>query len=570
MKKLLVLSLSFILLFSAVAPAAASAADGGGKAVVVIPGVMETMLQVFEPDLYDRRFYDEAGAYLRADGTIKDLIKGALLALFLNRYEPLNASLERLNDAAVGRLDMTPDGESRYDVRPVITGVENCSVAAIHAAGRWKDVDIGGQIALVFAERVGGENVFLFPYDWRLGPAELSEQLSAFIAGVKEQTGADKVDLYANSYGCQVAAQLLYQTGGAADIESVVFNAPAWRGTRLFRALITESPSELVFNTDAAADLLLRFLEKDLNVAPFTRLLPKRFVGRVMHTLIDRTVRAHLLYSPGLWSCCATEDYEEMKALLLDETKDAAFIKKIDEAQYGVMRHIPDVLAEAEANGIRTAITVNAGNKLIAGDRINGDGIVDIVSASGCEAAPVGCRLPDGRTGVHVSPDGTVDMTASFLPERTWVISGQTHGMTAWDGVTAELIPALLLGDEIETVFSDPRFPQFLDSRCPALDVSLRLAGGAEKTLIPVNGPVKAELRNDSDKTVIVTAVTVCGMPYAVTPAAGKLAPGEAKTVTLTPLTRQAAPAYGSVRISYVDVGYLPVAKSRTFGFKVG
>lgn len=571
MKKLLAFVLALMLAFSALLPAFAEGAQTDEKqAVIIVPGVIESMLFFGDGPNGSRRFFDPAGDFIRNSDNVKALVLAALKALFFFRYDSLNEQLRLLNDAAVGGLAMNPDGTSVNDMRVSATEPADCSYAALQESGNWKHVDYGAMIAVDLAEQIGAENVFVFNYDWRLGSTEHAERLRSFISGVKELTGAEKVSLYGNSYGCQVVAKYLYDYASEGNVARAVFNAPAWQGTPIFKALMVQSQDELVFNIIDGSRTLLRFLMLDYDFEPLMKLIPERLSKRAMFTLIDNTIDKYLLYSPGLWCCCAKDDYEEMKALLLDEERDAAFIAKVDEAQYGIMSHIPEMLGRAQDAGVAVAVTMNDGTRLFAGKNINGDGVVDTVSASGGEAVPFGETFADGRTGPHVSPSDDLDLTNAYLPDRTWVVSGQTHGQTHWDDATQALIPKLLLTDELETVFSDPSFPQFIDSHCPAFDVSIRLTDGADKTLSPAKGKITAQIRNDSGHDVLLNGVTVCGLPYIASPVLGKLAPGETKEFTLTPLSKDASPKYGRIAVSYFDTGVLPYAKTRAQAFRIG
>ena len=576
MKKKLSVLLAFVLLFCAVCPAfaAENAADmpaAEGEVVILVPGVVESMLIFDGGENAGRRFFDPAGDWLKNRDNLMGLIRGALLAMFLGRNDRLDSSLLALNAAAVGGLAMNPDGTSKYPIRTYISGAEESSMAALMANGTWKHVDFGAMLGLTLAEQAGADNVFVFCYDWRLGSTQLAGQLRDFIGEVRALTGKTKVNLYGNSYGCQVIGKYLMDHSGEGAVSRVVFNAPAWTGTPLFKALMAQKEEDLVLNLTDGADLLMHFLMYEYDFTPVIRLFPKRLARHAMFVLVKKTIDDALLYAPGLWCCCAAADYEEMKALLLDPVRNAALIEITDEAQYGIMSHVPDMLRQAEADGVRVAITMSDGLRLFAGENICGDGVVDAASASGGEAVPFGRAFSPARAGAHVSPTNALDLTNAYLPDRTWVTSGQSHGQTYWDDYTAALIPKLLLTDELETVFSDPAFPQFADSMSPGCDVVLRLTDTAAKILDPGAGKVQAEITNLSEQnTVYLTGVTVCGLPYVAGIAVAALKPGETARVTLFPLHGEAGPCYGTITVHYFKTGLLPQEKSRVEAFRIG
>lgn len=568
MKRFLAVALSIVLFITASLPA--FAADTPEKEVaIIVPGLMETLLYFENSSGSRRRFFDPARDYFDNEDNIKKLILGVVKALFLFSYKTLDESLIEINDAALGGLAMNRDGTSVNTVNPAASRASECSVSALKQSGKWSSVDQGAMFALTLADKIGPENVFVFLYDWRLNAADLAEKLEVFVNETKQVTGADKVNIITNSYGAQIAATYLYDLGGCANVNRVVFNAPAWQGTSLCRYICEDNIKDMQFSLMDGMHFILRFLLLDYDFEPLVRLLPKRLVDEVYFALARNTFTQYMLYMPAYWCCMDIDDYDTLKEQLLDPELDADFIAKNDAVQYGIMRRIPEVLDYIQSQGTKVAITASDGNKLFMGGDTNGDYVVEISRATGAEAMPLGKRFPDGRTGKYVSPSGGVDLTNGLLPDRTWVITGQAHCQTYWDEASATLIPKLLLTDEIEDVFSSPDFPQFMDSRCPAMDVSLTLEGKMEKTLVPADGKIKAVIKNESDADVIITGVSLCGIPYVTGPVAGKLKAGETKTVPLAPSIFGKTCDYGTIKVFYIDTGILPQIESRTFAFKV-
>lgn len=533
-------------------------------AVVFVPGVVESILLRDKGAPGESPYFGDAAAALKRH--LGRLLAGSVKALF-GRYDTMNKAAADLGEAAFGPLYLRPDGSSVLDLKTVIEGAAESSYSAIHRAGEWGRVGYGARMATEVAARLGGENVFVFCYDWRQGVVQVAEKLAAFLEEVKAVSGKKKLALCGCSYGCQVIAQYLY-SGGGDGVTRIVFNAPAWRGTALFRHITEPDPDKTRFNTAAAARVLTRFAGWELDLEPYARLLPRRIVNRAAHAVTRRTLTGGLLYAAGLWSCCATEDYEEMKARHLDPEKSADLIARTDAAHYGVMRHIPEILADAQGKGIETWVIMNDGTPLMAGEGIDGDGVIDASGGSGGVCLPPGEKSPADRAGERTDPAGRYDLSRALLPDRTWVISGQVHGQSWWDAASRPLIADLLLTGKPATVDDDPAYPQFMDARCPADGVSLRLPEGGPKILPLSRGKTLLTVCNESEKKrVLVLSSKARGLPCRAKVRPGLLRPRQTAPLRLVP-TGGSVPARGEIRIKYVKCDPLPLPHTRAVAFR--
>lgn len=567
MKKLISVLLCAVLLFSCAAPvfAADETPSEGANPVIVVPGLCESMLVLDKGTGNETKYYKPVMWVF--EDTKRDLIVGALKALFLGSYRQLTETGVFLGSESIKLLEMAPDGTSVNNISPAVVGAAESSYAAIKRNGRWGMVDHGAHIIPFIADRIGDENVFFFCYDWRLGVITLSEQLRGFIAEVKAQTGKDKVDIYCNSYGTLITAQYLSSFGGGEDVERILFCSPVWNGSKLFAQVFTPNKWKFNLNPGPMAAVILRLGMRELHIESLLNLIPQRILRNVGYEMIQQIMQRYLWSAPGIWCLCSNEDYEEMKSLYLDPVENAAVIAECDAVQYGVMQNIPNVLAQARADGIGVSILMGEGVELASGHGINGDGLIDTASATGGECLPLGTTFRDGRTGKYISPANDLDLTNAFLPDNTWIVRDMTHGLSYWDDDTLELTLKLLLTDDLKDgVDADPAFPQFTDSHCPAADVSIRLETGKDNFLSFSDGAIKATLQNDSrENEIYVTGVTVCGMSYVITPVSCKLMPGESIELTLTPLAPICTPQFGGITVTYIEKEYMRFAKSRTF-----
>ena len=544
-------------------PPEAPAKPDAPQAVVIVPGVIESMLLLDKGTPDERRFYADAPRYLLRH--MGGFLLGAVEALAFRRCKRLDDLGKGLCEAFVGKLFMRPDGTSLYPLRPMIESAKESTYAAIREAGKWKGVGYGARIALEVAPRAGGDNVFVFCYDWRRGSVKVAQDLRKFIDDVKALTGGKKLSLCGCSYGCQVIAQ--YLCAGGKDAGRIVFNAPAWRGTGLFRALHETDREHFHFDLPAVR-VLTRFTLWETDLEPYARRIPQPIVDEVAFSVVRYALEGGLLYCPGLWCCCAAEDYDELKEKLLDPEENAALIAETDASQHGVMRKIPEILAQAQRDGTQVWCVMNDGTPLLAGRDGVADGVIGVASGAGCPCLPQGTPA-DGKRG-RLSPSGRFDLSQGLLPDRTWVFRGQVHGQSWKDEASRALIGDLLLTGKPETADADPSYPQFTETRCPTDGVSLLFDGGAG-TVLPSRGEIGGRLLNDSERrSILVLSVKAEGLPCGVRAARGLLRPGKALPLSFTQTDENSAPACGTLTVRYLKRDPLPLVHKRVFAVRVG
>ena len=563
MKKLIALILIFSVLFTAAVPATAEQSAAQDDPVIIVPGLMETLLAKDVGTKDEELFYAPVFGALAVQSV--KLVLGLMLATVFEKYDLIIDAAKEVTDAAVKRLAMNPDGTSVYPLTPFATEAADSTLQAAKANGTWKHMKDGAQHAEAIAEKIGADRIFIFSYDWRLCADDLAERLRGFIADVKALTGSEKVDVYANSYGCQVTAQYLYAYGGASEIDNIVFNCPAFAGTKMFPDLLSATMESLDFDFKATAAFLVRQFRIEADLENIVWILPDRIVRRVVYACIQDVLVKYLISSLGFWGCCPVEDYEALKAMYLDDVANAAVIEKSDAIHAGVLSHLRETLKNARDAGIDISIVAGAGTQLTSGNRVNGDATVDVVHATGGKAAVLGETLPDDPESIHRSPYGTVDLTDGYLPDNTWVIQGMFHGQSAWDRETQALVLKLLLTDELPDVFSDPLFPQFTDAHCRCDDVSLLFSGTGASVLRASDGEFTATLRNNSEKHIVaVSKITVAGGLYTVKGAAGILLPGGTREVTFVPAKSPESAKTVPVTVRYAVLPAVKVFKTRT------
>src|SRR5688572_25184380 len=83
------------------------------------------------------------------------------------------------------------------------------------------------------------KDLYAFAYDWRRSARENGVKLREFVEKIKQDTGAQRVDIVTHSAGSIVAMTYVKLAGGAKDVENLILIAPVQRGVvDAFRVLV--------------------------------------------------------------------------------------------------------------------------------------------------------------------------------------------------------------------------------------------------------------------------------------------------------------------------------------------
>ena len=467
-----------------------------------------------------------------------------------------------------------PDGTSKYDLVPHIQTAQQARVSTLRA-----NVEEGliaeKELVAMFEERIGSENVFIFNFDWRKGQMAYADAIDDFIGQVKALTGAQQVDLFGLSHGGQCGASYLYQYGWKGDVRKAMLDSPAIGGTSLVGDLLLGNPLDIDYAT------ILQFVELGLGTeSEFEGLL--RYIGfenlnAVVTDLCERYVVDIIQNIPSIWDFCPLDVYEEAKAKRLDTTINAELIKQSDAFHYGILQNMRAGLERAQNAGTEIAIVTKYGFENVTGSNINSDYIIDTALSSGAYCAPFDESFSDAYTQsgtacknsghLHISPERNIDATYAYLPDNTWFVRGQFHGMYVFDPYTVSLVQAFYFTDTLKNVFSDPNFPQFNATHNPVDSLFVRFDAtspgyhsGADGNLLFYNLSEQYE--------IAVRHVEVIGAPFDVqTRIAQRIAPGESGGVTISAHDLAACEKPFTLRVTYTLFNPQLLLKTEDFVF---
>ena len=411
------------------------------------------------------------------------------------------------------------------------------------------------------AEQTDPGRVYCFQYDSRLDAVTVANQLRDFINEVKKYNNAEKVNIFALSFGGLITSTYLTLYENENSVEKVVMSVPAIGGTnipdRLFRGNIALPAENLIMFAET-------IFEGEANLA-------RNFENDETEALNDilsnsaEGFRKALVCWGSIWSLCSTDLYENLKLNYLDAEKNAEIIKNNDLLHYEIKPQFKSVYNRLIEKGGSVSIICATGSKLVAGGNYNGDVILPAEKVSGAICAPEGKRFSDGYDGQkstcknpshnHISPSREIDASSAYLPENTWFVEGQYHGQYFYEEYTRSLVTKLLFTDEIKDVHSSKAFPQFEFSNNPYKNLHVKF--NSSPTGYFSADDSKLIVKNLSDENYIrILAVT----PYGVDldfdiSGSGILEPGEEIALSFNGNVPEKSQTAAQITISYAEIG---------------
>lgn len=470
MKKIFSVFLSVILVFSAVSVNLYVSAEEFCPTVVV-PGYSASYLYAVEDDGL-RQIWGSFEGLNIGDVVVKNIAElgiglgSAVFGCTELLVDTVNTALTELLGDMAYNPDGTPVVETvTYPNDPALTNYAYLieEKGAAHAA----EIEIMNDIADIYGEN-GHEYLFSFQCDFRQNIIDSANDLREYIDAVLEYTGANKVNIFAVSYGGQISATYLNLYGNEGKVNNAVLTVPAIGGAALAYDALSE-------NVRLDEETLFYFLENGMMLEEDINWLMKAhslgFLDTIINMLINRGLRDIFGYWGSIWDFVPAEYYDELKTTYLDPVVNAELIRKSDYFHYEILPQMSARFKECISNGTNIYIVAGSDNPSVTGMYVQSDGIIHLNSATGADCAPFGLRFSDGYQGNrtscdasthnHMAPAMNIDASACYIPEQTWFISGLFHGMTWKDEYVQELCSMLLFAENPVTVHTYAQFPQF-------------------------------------------------------------------------------------------------------------
>lgn len=478
---------------------------------------------------------------------------------------------------------LNPDGSDKGNVSALPNDPEIANLKYLNGEGKKYASDspftttFDQKLNDWLAQERGAENVFQFQYDFRMGVYDISSDLDKFVKDILEYTGAEKVDIFAMSYGGLICGTYLsrYCTQNESKIRNAVLSVPALRGASMAKDFLAGTVD---IPLDDAVKFMGSFLGLESNLSKYLADVDSEKLSGIAAAFME-SIREMPLYWISIWDMLPPEDYNELKATLLDSVENAEIIRKSDFIHNEIMPNYTENFNKCRELGTNISIICNTGSGTIFGKTDNADIMVHARSGSGAVCSSFGKRFADGyaqkntvctnENHNHVSPSMEIDVSCGYLPENTWFVDGQFHSMYSFEEYSFSLVKKLLTTNTEINIYSDPKYPQFEISSLPAYGVYAKFDNSPSGYVSDADTALS--VTNIHTKyPIMITDVYCNGMDLTFANAQNTvLAPGETVKLDFSGELKKVSGVYASVTVEFVALGSSTPDSSRVFDITI-
>ncbi len=352
------------------------------------------------------------------------------------------------------------------------------SAANIDLSGdEWADTAVG--LFRSLANKFGGENVYLYTFDWRLSPDALADDLNSFLELVKSETGATKLDLAACSMGGMITTAYLDKYG-TGSVDSVVYLSSAHNGGDIIGSAFT---GDLTISGSMLSDFVISKVSTNWFLKIFIKLLDilgivdslANFVDDVItnnkEAIYDELLCETFATAYGLWALIPDEYFDEAVSFFFDgkEGYDTALAEIADVREF--VFDTENILADVYASGTKVSFVSHYNSAqlpIYSNCDMHGDGVLESKRTSGgATFAKYGAALSDdelaGVAAEYISPDKVVNASTCLYPDTTWIVKGAKHVGCKDNSDHTEFAIWLLTRDTQPTVTTNAAYPAFIN-----------------------------------------------------------------------------------------------------------
>lgn len=340
-------------------------------------------------------------------------------------------------------------------------------------------------------------NSYDFANDWRLDPLATVDDVDDYINGILKATGQSKVSLACKCLGGDLILAYLAKYG-TEKIHAVCFGSTVAFGGDLANDMFagrmkvdSESLARFINDDFVSKELgksnkvVYEFIKETVNLAAATGvaqigtdLFMKHLYNKLYEGLVPALATSTYGTWPGYWTMITADRYEEAKNFVFGDKRSEKYqkyqglIEKLDNYDVQVRQRIPELLKQAEADGVNICIVSKYGFQMppVIESRFEQGDVWTTTrySSLGATVSRIGTTLSDeyieSRKALglekYISPDKQVDASTCLFPEYTWFIKGAIHD--DWTKEEDRIIITTSDSNERVTVNNLDDRPQFL------------------------------------------------------------------------------------------------------------
>ena len=454
-KKILALTMAFLLVFSCVSLSVAAADKKSSYPIIYVPGFMSSDI------LSDRNDPDSASYWpIEGDNALSAaaLAVPALAKLIIRQdWDEFGAALEPIVKNFLSGLLYGEDGEPLDDS--------------------------GAYCKYPTKEELRYLDEVTFRYDWRRDPIEVAKELDDYINYIIKVSGQKKVSLSCHSLGGVITLTYLTLYGNS-KIHGVAFDSAAIYGESfngdLFTGKISCEGKGILYNLES----MMKGTGLELLVNSFLEILDEAGLMDALavlnNELVDK-IRPYIYQSlasvfvcwPSIWTMVPDEQIDDAMDYIFSEIFDKddpdtqKLIKKVNNYNKKVRSKKEKTLLELDKTS-RVMVITRYGFSSVATTpswNVHTDGTVDVASSSfGATTAEYGKTLSEEylmrADEKYISPDKTIDASTCLFPEKTWFVRDLMHHKGC--GGIDDMIYRFLNGEKEVTVDTYKEYPRFL------------------------------------------------------------------------------------------------------------
>ncbi|MBR5825722.1 MAG: alpha/beta hydrolase [Clostridia bacterium] len=346
---------------------------------------------------------------------------------------------------------------------------------------KWADTAVG--LFRSLTRKYGGENVYLYTFDWRMSPDALADDLNNYFEMVKEKTGAEKLDVAACSMGGMVTTAYI-EKYGYGIFDSLVFFSPALNGVDVVGSAFT---GDLTISGQDLTEFLIKkvggnfFVNAIIKVLDFIGIIDgiSNFVNDILadygDIIYDEFLCEVFRTTYGLWGMVPDEYFDDAVKFFFEGVEDeyAEALDIINNDIKPFVMSTEEIIDEVAASDVKLSFVSHYNNKqlpIYSKAYLHGDGVIESARTSfGATFANYGETLTDdqlaGVAAEFISPDGVVNASTARYAESTWIINGAKH-VGCKDGSDHTEFAIWLLAQDEQPTVNNATYPRFM--KCDA------------------------------------------------------------------------------------------------------